>query len=159
MAHVSDDVARVALLAVPAAQAVHVAAPSESLYIPGGHSPQSAALAPPIFARAVPAAQNLSQKAAPVADVHEPGGQRRHASRPETGVYEPAAHGIGAVPPGHADPAGHVEHEKDAPANEPVPTAHGMQVPVVVPDGEKVPLPQLDGATAPATHVDCVAST
>ncbi len=157
-AHALADVARVALLAVPAAHAVHVAAPAESLNVPGGQSPQSAALAPPIFARAVPAAQKLSQKLAPVAAVHEPGGQRRHAARPATGVYEPAAHGSGDVPPGHAEPAGHVAHEKDAPAKEPVPGGHGVHGPVVAPSGENVPLLQCDGGVAPTRHDACAAS-
>lgn len=69
---------------------------------------QFEALEPPMFARKVPASQNWSQKEEPGPAVHEPGGQRRHDARPETGVYEPGGHKLGADElAGHALPAGH----------------------------------------------------
>ena len=84
--HVSGDAARRAALDVPAGHSVHTEEPSESLYAPSTQSEQSAALLPPILDRAVPAVQNWSQKAEPFAITQEPGGQRRHAERPVTGV-------------------------------------------------------------------------
>ena len=53
------------------------------------------------------------------------------------------------MPPGHALPAGHGGHSKDAPTKAPVPTGHGSHGPLVEPEGEKVPLPQLDGGVSP----------
>ena len=98
-------------------------------------------------ARKVPASQNWSQKVEPLSAVKLPGGQRRHDAREPTGVYEPGAHGMGAVErSGHALPAGHSAVDDVVAQKEPA--AHGTHVAFeVAPDeGEKVPLAHGVGA-------------
>ena len=89
LTHVKLLVAATTLLAVPAGHSEHTDEPSDFPYVPTGHAVQLAALAPPMSALAYPRGQKLSQNVAPTADVHDPGGQRRHDVRPETGVYVP----------------------------------------------------------------------
>lgn len=136
LTHVAEVVARWTPLAVPAGHAVHTEEPSESLKDPSGQSKQSDADLPPNLERAVPATQNSSQKDAPVADVHEPGGHSKQPVRPATGAYDPGGQSTGCVAPTQYEPAGQTLQEYDAPAKEPEPAGHGRQAPVVVPDGE-----------------------
>jgi len=125
LTHVSADVARRTMLNVPAGHKAHTEEPSDSLYEPSGQSEQSEAFLPPIFDLAVPATQNWSQKADPFVMTQEPGGQRRHAVLPVTGVYEPAGHGFGFDIPtvGQNAPVGQTDGDSE-PAGQNVPIEH-----------------------------------
>jgi len=97
--HVAFDAAPTADEFVDAGQAMQLVEPSKSENVPAGQGAQLAALAPPIRARNVPAAQNWSQKALPVSAVQLPAGQPMHVARPVTGAYVPAPHGVGSDEP------------------------------------------------------------